>query len=658
MKKTITLALLAISSSMYAEEKATVKAGPTMQPSRMGPPMLRPEQQDSRATYINMKELQFGNVTLNPSDLSFTVSEDQLSIPLNDGLSYNVQMSSAITQSVFGYIPTVHALSMHKDVFIFTDIDGSSVTFARLNTHANLFRSKEGYYAYATGTSGFGTMTVAVYRPDGSHLTFYPFEPNMVRWEVFHGTAKKVYSAHNLDSYTYAGRYNCSMTLSTGYQQSCQSRFNYAVNITVNNWVKINNGFGQWTINNYTTEYPDGSSSYFLTKHKYQNPLGLEVSVFNSGNNHYTEKSHAKFTFKNIENLFSIDMQADTSLIYKRGQNFKVRVDLPNGDYIDYHFKRWQKNDNRFPTFEATQTRGQYLYKKIYDKNDRLLYSETNTFSNVNGIETVTKTDFYQDGVTFSIEYQSYDTYNNPTKVVETASNGDKRTTTITYHKTGSPSLTGSVFLIQPATITKTDKDGKILYKEENVYNAQGFKTKSTVNGIITHYTYDEKGNLKTKKDALGNQIQYLDYWGGQPQKVIDPEGNVTQYTYDKRGLKLSQTDPKGNVTRWTYDSMGRMTSMTPPIGLATRYTYKDGGRTVEATKGSLKITSTSDGFGRQLSTVREGFSATSYKYDDLNNRSFVSYPCATLSQCTIGRVTTKDALDRDVRLVTNTEGF
>ncbi|MFC4546942.1 DNRLRE domain-containing protein, partial [Paenactinomyces guangxiensis] len=157
--------------------------------------------------------------------------------------------------------------------------------------------------------------------------------------------------------------------------------------------------------------------------------------------------------------------------------------------------------------------------------------------------------------------------------------------------------------------------------------------------GKTITYTYDNQGNVTSRKDAYGNETKYTYYqtsngkntgllktitdannrvttYGdpnapdfgyhptGQPKKIKDALGNVTTFTYGPRGEVLTITDAKGKTTTKTYDIFGRplttkvpketaigkyittpapvydkndnIVSKTAPNGAVTSYTYDE----------------------------------------------------------------------------------
>lgn len=119
-------------------------------------------------------------------------------------------------------------------------------------------------------------------------------------------------------------------------------------------------------------------------------------------------------------------------------------------------------------------------------------------------------------------------------------------------------------------------------------------------NGHRTTFTYDDLGNLLTKKNPLDQTWTWT--WtynaGGRLSQIKDPldratlvetdyDANVTavvdalqnrwEYTYDGMGNR-TQIKIGAAVTAMTYDAGNRLTSVTDPEGNTTRYEYSDAG--------------------------------------------------------------------------------
>ncbi|WP_117004173.1 RHS repeat domain-containing protein [Cysteiniphilum sp. SYW-8] len=357
----------------------------------------------------------------------------------------------------------------------------------------------------------------------------------------------------------------------------------------------------------------------------------------------------------------------NSSSITYSGANLSVNetetYSVVNGDHIITHTDGSKDIYHYIASTngELNNNKGAYDKHLIEDKNGNVYYDEENTWTDISGVPVLTKQTITQDGVTTSKVFSDFNSFLYPQTIVETASNGETRTTKSTYFVLEASSTHGH--MVKPATVTVTDSAGKVVQSVVNTYDTEGYLTASTVNGVTTTYSYDAKGNIASETDASGNKKQYLNYVNGQPQTVIDPNGNSTTYTYDYRGLVLTKADAKGNVTKYSYDAMGRLTSVTPPIGNPITYTYTNHGLTVKKAQGQAVTTTNYDGFGRVInSTVSDSNPADTIvqvnKYDPMNNRHFASYPCRDIAQCTVGDIYTNDVLNRPIQLVKDTASF
>lgn len=118
--------------------------------------------------------------------------------------------------------------------------------------------------------------------------------------------------------------------------------------------------------------------------------------------------------------------------------------------------------------------------------------------------------------------------------------------------------------------------------------------------GVVTSYTYDYLGRVKTK--TIANATEVYEYEGSVLKRKIDAEKNETVYEYDFAGRKKSQTCC-GETTIYHYDELGRV-EKTEKGDLAIRTQYDLLDRVIGETNETLS--------GEVLRKVR-------YEYDDVN---------------------------------------
>ncbi|MET2467036.1 discoidin domain-containing protein [Ralstonia sp. SM1864_UCD524_TZ4] len=160
----------------------------------------------------------------------------------------------------------------------------------------------------------------------------------------------------------------------------------------------------------------------------------------------------------------------------------------------------------------------------------------------------------------------------------------------------------------------------------------------------IVRMTYNAQGSLTTKIDAAGQQVSY-DY-ASNGIDVVRIYGlglyPIAEYTYDDKHNPLTYRDAAGQVTTYTYNAAGQKTSETNALGKTTRWEYDNDGflqRVVNA-NGKTDVSFTYDAVGRVASrTDAEGYTLR-YQYDALNRLTQIQYPDHTT------RVQTWDKLD------------
>ena len=208
----------------------------------------------------------------------------------------------------------------------------------------------------------------------------------------------------------------------------------------------------------------------------------------------------------------------------------------------------------------------------------------------------------------------------------------------------------------QTRTTTYTwDANGRLLTVDGPLAaDAQGH------DDVVT-FAYDASGNRTSMTDGLGHVTQYAGYdANGRPGTMTDMNGIVTAFTYDGLGhLKTitvqHPTSPSLNaITTIDYDVEGRVIDMTPPASEEMFFDYNLAGQmtavraangeqidyvydamgnvTSETTKrtdgtASKTITRTFDSLGRMLSETLGPQRVTQWAYDANGNATTVTNP-------------------------------
>ncbi|CAK0778584.1 hypothetical protein CCP3SC1_970006 [Gammaproteobacteria bacterium] len=195
--------------------------------------------------------------------------------------------------------------------------------------------------------------------------------------------------------------------------------------------------------------------------------------------------------------------------------------------------------------------------------------------------------------------------------------------------------------ITEPNRITKFSYDAKGNLKTKMVtantetrswnytYNAKGQVL--TINGPrtdvadVTKFAYYVHGGLATITDALGHVTSLSNYdANGHPLKIIDPNGLITRLTYDVRGHIQTRTIGT-ETTTFAYDAVGNLIKMTRPDGSFLSYTY-DAAHRLTGVKDALgnSLAYTLDAAdNRTKEQILDATSAVtrtrSYAYDNVN---------------------------------------
>jgi RHS repeat-associated protein len=115
--------------------------------------------------------------------------------------------------------------------------------------------------------------------------------------------------------------------------------------------------------------------------------------------------------------------------------------------------------------------------------------------------------------------------------------------------------------------------------------------------GSSMTFTYNNFGQIRTTRTALGNVTTFEYDEQGRLTAIIEPEGNRTRLRYDEVGRLVAQIDARGQSTRFVYDVMNRIVATIDPRGRRTQVSYDR----------NRNVTTITDARGN----------ATTYLYDD-----------------------------------------
>ncbi|WP_206609125.1 RHS repeat protein, partial [Cysteiniphilum litorale] len=602
-----------------------------------------------------------------------------VSIPLDDGLTFNYSMFLKTNGNGVDFIqPSLFSFDMGQNPFQSAQNYNMAFLLSQDGVIHNLIYPKYGggglstdhFYIYANTSN----QTTTAYAPSGEvYSQGFGYHSETMSINSRHHKSSIIYNYQSFGTPCGAGQYLKNIQLSNGYELTFSYFSNPIYSYNGHNQTThyvctqyILSGIADNQARHWTFPYfKTGATGAYASTTGMTFPNGDAISTGAYGCLGVGSWWCGNGTMNDITGLTYSGLNS-SSITYS-GANLSANetetYSVVNGDHIITHTDGSKDIYHYIASTngELNNNKGAYDKHLIEDKTGKVYYDEENTWTDISGVPVLTKQTITQDGVTTSKVFSDFNSFLYPQTIVETASNGETRTTKSTYFVLEASSTHGH--MVKPATVTVTDSAGKVVQSVVNTYDTEGYLTASTVNGVTTTYSYDAKGNMASETDASGNKTQYLNYVNGQPQTVIDPNGNSTTYTYDYRGLVLTKTDAKGNVTKYSYDAMDRLISVTPPIGNPVTYSYTNNGLTVTKTQGQAVTTTNYDGFGRVINSMVSDNNPADIivqvnKYDPVNNRRFASYPCRDIAQCTVGDIYTNDVLNRPIQLVKDTASF
>lgn len=241
--------------------------------------------------------------------------------------------------------------------------------------------------------------------------------------------------------------------------------------------------------------------------------------------------------------------------------------------------------------------------------------------------------------------------------------NGDGEATQVTYNAFGEVEET-------VAFADKIDTTGLLGGAPTTELNTRLSAIASAVKNIISSNQYDNNGQLRTvSENGLRTTTYNYNGWGDLLSQIIaSTDGSTvtstTSFTYDQRGQLDTSTDSLGQQSSNQYDAFGRLTHFTDANGNTTSYDYDRTGREILLTDPLLgEIHTTYSAFGEVLTTTDRLGNVTSYTYYDSSEipQVIITFPDNTTSHSfrnIFGEVTeTEDALGNLTQFAFNHQG-
>ena len=277
------------------------------------------------------------------------------------------------------------------------------------------------------------------------------------------------------------------------------------------------------------------------------------------------------------------------------------------------------------------------------EQTDEKAPARTGSITATNGATTIFNIDYNRSAKEYAVSQidelgkNTTEVYDNNGKLLSRSINGDLVLTrqygsnNSSIKSTDERGLSTSVNYNEARKPTRiTHPDGSVeTYTYDNTFN----KPLTYVNqlGIITEWTYDDKGNALTRIDAKGKEEQRFNSWTydgyGQALTYTIASGDgtgsdaiTTSYTYDANGNIKTMTDPMGNTTEYTYNNQGQVTSVTNALNHTWHYAYTGQGhlKTITNPLGD-SVHVEIDNLGRPVKIIdAKGQSATvAYNYNN-----------------------------------------
>ncbi|NTW71787.1 MAG: DNRLRE domain-containing protein [Eubacteriaceae bacterium] len=300
----------------------------------------------------------------------------------------------------------------------------------------------------------------------------------------------------------------------------------------------------------------------------------------------------------------------------------------PDGQIINYSYD----NQNRLDEVSQTIDSGEIYHEKYDYVNDDFRVEDPGQCKHNSDIANLfnkwyTSIDLTGSGKVIQVNYANgeYNSVNIGSNLCQ-VTNDKNKTTSLEFESTG--------------LITKrTAANGRwVSYTHDDNYKITGVAYQNIVDGVVQNinntYTYDNKGNLLTAIDAMGNITSYGSYNNfNDPSSISTPKNETSDltvsYSYDNLGNIVGVTDPAGRQVTNNYLSNGLIDQTTNEYGSSTSYDYNNKGQLIKVTDalGYESEILSYNSMGKPLIVKDKKGNITSYSYDKLGRNTSVTYP-------------------------------
>ncbi len=145
--------------------------------------------------------------------------------------------------------------------------------------------------------------------------------------------------------------------------------------------------------------------------------------------------------------------------------------------------------------------------------------------------------------------------------------------------------------------------------------------SKTDINGNMTIYKYDDRGNVILITEGFGTQLERKTSYEYDEElnvvtKVTDPIGREVNYEYDKKGNKTKISTPMDIHTLLIYDDNGDLTGFNGPLLLYWHFSYDKYGNVIKAVWAEKTVEMEYDILGNITSITDPNGNVTKYEYD------------------------------------------